>query len=144
METILVQGVKYGPDDRRVPRYPSHPGGPLVPVPGTVVPLAAGGDGGIMAAGSQQYIGWSRKPVDEPAKVNELGDVLTQEDFPVDERGSFKPTRRPIMFEWVYDPQPVLVRLTPEIRRALARGEIVAVTPEDKPKVKPKGKGGGE
>jgi len=133
MDTILVRGVEYAPDDPRCATHPTKPNGPLVPVPGSVVPLTAGGDGGVVAASSQKYIGHRREPVERGKDgrykieaINDLGDVYMQADFPA-ENGLVKPTIRPLTYRWVYDPEPVLVRKTPEIIRALRRGEIEEV-----------------
>lgn len=125
--------MEYAPDDHRRATHPSKPNGPLVPVPGTVVPLTAGGDGGVVAVSSQKYIGHSRVPVERGKDgkqkldaINDLGDVFMQADYPA-ENGLVKPTIRPITYRWVYDPEPVLVRKTPEVIRALRRGEIEEV-----------------
>ena len=133
METILVRGVEYAADDHRRATHPSKPNGPLVPVPGTVVPLTAGGDGGVVAAASQKYIGHRREQIPrgkdgkQPLDaINDLGDVYMQADFPA-EGGLVRPTVRPITYRWVFDPDPVLVRKTPEILRAIRRGEIEEV-----------------
>lgn len=133
MDTILVRGVEYASDDPRRSTHPSKPNGPLVPVPGTVMPLSQGGDGGVRAAGSKKYIGHACVPNERNEKgnfkvdaINELGDVLVQVDFP-SEGGLVKPVVRPLTYHWEYDPSPVLVRRTPEILRALRRGEIVEV-----------------
>ena len=143
METILVRGVEYAPDDPRRSTHPTKPNGPLVPVPGTVVALTAGGDGGVVAASSQTYIGHKRVQVerDKDGKykleaINDLGDVYMQADFPA-EGGVVRPRIRPLTYRWEFDPTPVLVRKTPEIIRALRRGEIEEVKAGDA-----KGKGG--
>lgn len=145
MDTILVRGVEYAPDDPRRAIHPSKPNGPLVPIPGTVVPLTQGGDGGMTATRSQQYIGHRRVQIERDADgkvpldaINELGDVYTQVDFPA-VGGIVKATVRPITYRWVYDPSPVLVRKTPEIIRALGRGEIVEVTHTEVKRGKGKG-----
>lgn len=156
METILVRGIAYSPDDPRYPKHSSKPKGPLVPIPGTVVPISMGGDGGVQAAGSQRYIGHSRVAIERDPKdgkipldpVNDLGDVLVQMDYPA-QGGIVKPVVRPITYRWEFDPSPVLVRRTPEIIRALRRGEIEAVetiaAPEPEPeKTSKRGKRGGD
>jgi hypothetical protein len=134
METILVRGVEYAADDPRRATHPTKPNGPLVPVPGTVVPLTQGGNGGMSAASSQQYIGHRREPIPRGKDgkipldaINDLGDVYTQADYPRGDDGLVRATIRPLTYRWVYDPDPVLVRKTPEILRALRRGEIVEV-----------------
>jgi hypothetical protein len=112
-EGIWVCGVKYPEGDRRCPDHPSKPGGPLVRRQGT-------------DPRHQQYIGWSRQRI-EPGEdgkvhlqaVNEFGDVLTTTDFVSGRR-----VNKPLTFRWAYDPKPVLQRRTPDIMRALRRGDI--------------------
>jgi hypothetical protein len=126
-EKILVRGVKYPKDDKRAPAHGAIAGGPLVNIPGTVVPLSNGGDGGIYAASAQQYIGWRRERMEEPILVD--GEPILTVDR---KRDGLQFAH--VQFRWVFDPSPVLVPKTPEIMRAIARGDIELATPEKKKK----------
>jgi len=128
-EKILVRGIKLPGE----PAHSSMPHGPLVPVPGTVAPLSAGGDGGAFAGMSQSYIGWRREAC-EPDPMRMVTDYVR-------DAGRVSLERVPVRFRWVYDPTPVLVELTIEIRRALAKGDIEAAVAEAKPQAR---RGGGE
>jgi hypothetical protein len=124
-EKVLVRGVEYPKGDKRI--HPLGAGGPLVSFPGTAVPLSNGGDGGIAAASAQQYIGWTRERTDEPIEID--GEkILTVDRKPDGLQFAY------VQYRWVYDPTPRLVEKTDEIKRALARGDIVEVKPEKKKK----------
>ena len=129
MEKVLVRGVKYPPGDFRFPPYEDMPGGPLVPIPGTVVALSMGGDGGVAAAGSQKYIGWSLVSTDEP--IMRDGDVLTK-PYRVRTQRGYTIRHEPVRCRWVYDPSPILVPKTPEILSAIEDGALEVVVQEKK------------
>jgi hypothetical protein len=127
MEKILVRGVKFPPGHIGCPPYDDIPGGPLVPIPGTVVALSMGGDGGFAAAGSQKYVGWTLVSTDEP--VMRDGDVLTKPYRVRTNRGHVI-RHEPVRCRWVYDPTPILVARTPEIIDAINKGDLELVTQE--------------
>lgn len=134
---IRVRGVKYPAGHYLYPSHDAQPGGPLVPFPGSVVALSAGGDGGRAAGSSQRYIGWACVRGDEPTLAD--GEPIMMTDRVPSAAGTIRIEHAAVRYRWVYDPTPVVIEQTPEILRAIARGEIQKVEAEPAPK---RGRGG--
>jgi hypothetical protein len=115
---VKVRGVKYEKGHKNYPQFQHQPGGPLVPDP-------------RFPSEAQEYISWKRVKA-EPVK-DELGRVPTTVDH-VKESGNIRPVRRPIGFKYEFDSAPVAVERTPDIDRALSRGDIEEVKDEGKAK----------
>jgi len=131
---IKVRGVKYPAGHYLAPQHDAQPGGPLVPVPGSVVALSGGGDGGAAAGGSQRYIGWKCEHTAEPTLCD--GEAIMMTDRTYTPTGARRDEHVPVRFRWTFDPTPVEVEQTPEILRAIARGEIEKVEVEPAPKAR--------
>lgn len=118
---VKVRGVKYAQDHKNYPQFQHQAGGPLVPDP-------------RYPSEAQEYISWKRVRA-EPVK-DELGRVPTMVD-PVKDGGAIRMQRRPVGFKYEFDSTPIAVERTPDISRAIARGDIEEIT--DAPAGKGKG-----
>jgi hypothetical protein len=119
---VKVRGVKYEKDHKNYPQYPHQAGGPLVPDPR--FPSAA-----------QEYISWKRVKA-EPVP-DELGRVPTMVDIVKGVGGAVTLERKPVRFSWEFDSAPVAMERTPDIDRAISRGDL-----EEVKESSGKGKGG--
>ncbi len=123
---VFVKAKKYPKDHKLYPLHEAQPGGPLVPMPG--------------GAG---FIGWRREQVEKP--VTKDGEVVEKVDIiPTDSSGkTFRATRNPVRFRWVYDPTPVKILVhhrNEAVFKALRNGDLDQVDGDEKPKPKKKKK----